>query len=83
MKKVKCFLSVLISEHNAKVLGGGGEKLTQSRLAAETGLQPSAISRLCQNKVRQYDSGVIDKICDFFDCEVGDLLRRVDVTAND
>jgi len=40
----------------------------------KTGISRNTISNLYHDKVRRIDYNVIEKMCDLFDCETGDLL---------
>ncbi len=48
--------------------------LTQRQLARETELSTTTVNQLCRNKVKRIDVGTVDKLCDYFGCEVGDLF---------
>jgi DNA-binding Xre family transcriptional regulator len=51
-----------------------GKMITQDKLAEATGVSQSAISRWLRQYVDRYDAEVIVKFCEYFECEVGDLL---------
>ncbi len=40
----------------------------------ETGIAWSTLNSWANNHVSRYDSPVIQALCDYFDCQVGDLL---------
>lgn len=51
-----------------------GRKITYKEIARETGLAESTVARLKSNsKGIRYD--VLDRLCAFFDCTPGDILR--------
>ncbi len=66
---IKCKLWVLMGER----------KLNVTELARETGLPRSSIDALYKDEAQRVDLGVIDRLCEYFGCEIGDLLER---TAN-
>jgi len=69
MVKLKNRLATLIEEKQKE-----GKVITQDKLAAETGVSQSAISRWMGQKVDRFDADIIEKFCVYFDCDVGDLL---------
>ena len=54
----------------------GERKLTTTQLAEETGLTRASIRRLYKETAQRVDLDVLDKLCEYFDCEPGDLLKR-------
>ncbi len=50
------------------------KKVSQYKLAKETGIAASTLSNLCNNKTSSVQFSVLDKICDVLDCEVSDIL---------
>lgn len=76
---MKCLLPVLINQYNNQIFASGGERLTQSLLSEKTGIAASTISRLFNGSAQRYDAQTVEKLCAFFDCQVGDLLALVDV----
>ena len=61
-----CRLAVLMAEKDPK--------LSQSRLAEETGLGIATVSRLFNNKFDRVDRNTIEVLCRYFDRDVGDLF---------
>jgi putative transcriptional regulator len=41
-----------------------------------TGLDRTSLSRLYHDKTKMVNLESLDKLCDLFDCEPGDLLKR-------
>ena len=76
---MKCLLPVLINQYNNQIFVTGGERLTQTSLSEKTGIAASTISRLFNGTAQRYDAQTVEKLCAFFDCQVGDLLALVDV----
>lgn len=64
---VKCHLSKLMGE----------EKLRIADLARETGLNRNTITRLYHETATRIDLDTIETLCEFFECEVGDLFEFV------
>ena len=51
--------------------------LTRAALSEHTGLTSAAIRGLCENTAKRYDIDTLAAICDFFECEIADLLEKV------
>ena len=64
-RKVYCRLQELMQEKN----------INQSELAIELGIARTTVIRLFHNNCERIDLDVIEKLCLYFECEVGDLLR--------
>ncbi|MGL1956411.1 MAG: helix-turn-helix transcriptional regulator [Colwellia sp.] len=65
---IKCHLARLMGERKMKVMD----------VARETGLNRNTITLLYKETAQRIDLEAIDKLCQLFDCEVKDLLERVD-----
>lgn len=76
---MKCLLPVLIDKYNSEIFLSGGDRLTQSSLSEKTGIAASTINRMYNGSAQRYDSAVLERLCTFFQCQVGDLLALVDV----
>lgn len=50
--------------------------LTFRRLAHLVRLSPDTLNRIANQKVTRIDHETIEKLCDFFDCELQDLIVR-------
>jgi DNA-binding Xre family transcriptional regulator len=55
-------------------------KIPYREIHAKTGIAESAISAWMNNKVKYYDANTIDRLCEFYDCEPGDLIIRTNGT---
>ncbi len=66
MKKMFCRLAVLMAEKDPK--------LSQIRLAEETGLGGTTVYRLFHNKFDRVDRNTIEVLCRYFDKDIGDLF---------
>jgi len=65
---VRCHLARLMGEKKYKIVD----------VARATGLNRSTVTLLYKESARKIDLDVIDKLCDLFGCEVGELLEKVD-----
>ncbi len=50
------------------------KNITRYELAKRTGIQYQIIDNYYKNKVKRYDSYVLDRICDALDCEISDII---------
>jgi len=64
---VRCNLSRLMGEKKLKVID----------VARETGLHRNTITLLYKETATRVDLETIEKLCELFDCEVGELFERV------
>lgn len=64
---VRCHLARLMGEHKMKVVD----------VARETGLNRNTVTLLYKETAQRIELDAIDKLCELFNCEVGDLLERV------
>lgn len=65
---IRCHLSRLMGEKKLKIID----------VARETGLNRSTVTLLYNETVQRIELDAIDKLCDLFDCEVADLLERIE-----
>ena len=49
--------------------------ISRYELAKRTGIQYQIIDNYFKNKVKRYDSFVIDKICSALDCDISDIIE--------
>jgi DNA-binding Xre family transcriptional regulator len=68
--KLKNRLFVLLNEKEREL----GRNIPQAELARELGTTTSTISRWMGNRIERFDAPVVEKMCDYFKCKVGDLL---------
>ncbi len=64
---VRCHLSRLMGERKMKIID----------VARETGLNRNTITLLYKEDAKRIDLDAIDKLCNLFGCEIGDLLEYV------
>ncbi|MDO6841984.1 helix-turn-helix transcriptional regulator [Paraglaciecola chathamensis] len=63
---IKCHLARLMGERKMKVMD----------VARETGLHRNTVTLLYKETAQRIDLDAIDKLCELFECEVGELLER-------
>ena len=68
-------LNGVIRCHLARLMGERKMKITD--VARETGLNRNTVTLLYKETAQRIDLEAIDKLCDLFDCEVGELLEQV------
>ena len=49
--------------------------VSRYELAKRTGIQYQIIDNYYKNRVKRYDSFVLDRICDALDCSIADILE--------
>jgi putative transcriptional regulator len=74
MKRMHCELAVLMAQRD--------QRLSQRQLAADLGLSVATINKLYNGRplTARIDPDTVEKICNYFNCEIGDLfvLRSVE-----
>ena len=60
----------------------GERKLNVTELARETNLPRSTIDGLYKDEAQRVDLQAVDKLCEYFGCEIGDLFERVESTSS-
>lgn len=78
-REIRCKLPELIDNWNLRRsnLGETKKRLSQRKLAEETGLALTTIHNLYHDRVQMFDRGTMEALCKFFNCEIGDLLEIV------
>lgn len=77
---IYCRLKNLIAEKEFKER----RKITYKVIQDETGLSSTTIAKLLAYKgVQRIDGSTLDKLCEFFGCQVGDILTYVPDTLVD
>ena len=64
---IRCHLSRLMGEHKMKI----------ADVARETGLTRNTVTLLYKETANRLELDAIDKLCELFQCEVGELLEYV------
>ncbi len=49
--------------------------ITRYELSKRTGIQYQIIDNYYKNKVKRYDSFVLDRICDALNCKIDDIIQ--------
>jgi putative transcriptional regulator len=62
---IKNRLAILMAEHGIK---------TMTEFSDKTGLDKNTISNWYNQKVTRFSSETLEIMCEFFNCQVGDLL---------
>lgn len=65
---IRCNLSRMMGERKLKVMD----------VARETGLHRHTLTALYKETAQRVELDAIDKLCEFFNCEVGELFERVE-----
>jgi len=65
---IKCHLSKLMGEKKVKIID----------VARETGVNRGTITRLYHETASRVELEVIDALCRYLECEVGELFELVD-----
>ncbi len=60
---------MLTLEHMLQIRG-----MTRYELAKRTGIQYQIIDNYYKNKVKRYDSYILDRICEALDCQIQDVI---------
>ncbi|MBP7179167.1 MAG: helix-turn-helix transcriptional regulator [Moraxellaceae bacterium] len=63
---IHCRLHLLMAERRINI----------SELHRETGISRTLLSLMYKDEVSRIDIESLDKLCDFFDCDVADILTR-------
>lgn len=50
-------------------------KISKNKIVLGAGVQRTQLQKYCQNKVARVDLGVLARLCDFFQCELSDLMH--------
>lgn len=65
---IRCHLSRLMGERKMKI----------ADVARQTGLNRNTVTLLYKETATRVDLEAIDKLCELFECEVGELLERTE-----
>ncbi|MFV5264560.1 helix-turn-helix domain-containing protein [Acinetobacter courvalinii] len=70
---IRCHLARMMGEHKMRI----------ADVARETGLSRATVTLLYKETAQKVDLDVLDKLCDLFDCSIGDILERKTVPKPD
>ena len=62
---IKCHLSRIMGERRVKI----------AELARLTGIHRNTLTLLYYEKTQRMELDALDKLCEFFECSVGDILE--------
>jgi len=51
--------------------------MNKSELSRKTGIGPNAISEICNNMNERINIAYLDKICEYLECDISDILEYV------
>ncbi len=51
--------------------------ISRYELAKQTGIQYQIVDNYYKNKVKRYDSFVLERICNFLNCEIAEIIEFV------
>ena len=58
------------------------QKITYDRILAETGISKSTLAKMANDKALFISVNALNQICNFFDCQAGDLFVFVRDSEN-
>lgn len=70
LPKLKNRLFLLINEKEIRE----NRRITYAQISEATGIGMSVLSRWAQNQVDRFDSHVVVRLCEYFECDLSDLL---------
>jgi putative transcriptional regulator len=53
-----------------------GQKITYESLGAQVGLSKNTLARLAEGKTDRIEFSTLDKLCRYFQCQIGDLIEH-------
>lgn len=75
---MKSNLSILMGQKSQR----DGRRITLRTVAEETGLTKHTVYKIADNTIREYPKMAIEKLCDYFGCQLHELLTLVDSPEN-
>jgi putative transcriptional regulator len=73
MGKIVCRIKILIAEKETEE----GRSISYRDIRDATSISQNALSDLAQGKTTRYYANTLIKLCEYFNCQVGDLLVYV------
>ena len=67
MKQLRCRIRILMAEREPP--------LTQTQLISELGVGSNTISKLYHNSFKRIDVETVEKLCNYFKCDISDLFE--------
>ncbi len=65
----------MIKNHLSKLMGE--KRITITEVAKCTGMSASTISNLYNEKVKRLDFDTLEKLCEFFNCNIEDIIEYI------
>lgn len=65
---IRCHLARMMGEHKMRI----------ADVARETGLSRATVTLLYKETAQKVDLEALDKLCELFNCEIGELLERAE-----
>ncbi len=65
----------MIKNHLSKLMGE--KRITITEVAKSTGMSASTISNLYNEKVKRLDFDTLEKLCEFFNCNIEDIIEYI------
>lgn len=69
---IRCHLARMMGEHKMRI----------ADVARETGLSRATVTLLYKETAQKVDLEALDKLCELFNCSIGELLERTTPTTN-
>lgn len=69
-RKIRNRLLELMQERERKI----GRRLKQHDIATFVGVRDHTIINWIRNETNRYEGQIIERLCDYFNCEISDLL---------
>lgn len=76
---MKSNLSILMGQKSQR----DGRRITLRTVADETGLTKHTVYKIADNSIKEYPKMAIEKLCQYFGCELHELLTLVDSTTSE
>lgn len=70
MAKIRNRFKILLAQKESR----DGRNYTYRDIYAETGVSPTTLTAFARDDVSRFDEITLVKLCDWFDCELSDLL---------
>lgn len=77
-RKLKNRFLILLTEKERKL----GRRIPQSEVAREIDVANNTILNWIKNDLNKFDRVVVESLCEYFECEIGDLLY-MEIVFND
>lgn len=75
MKQLRSNIKVLIAQKAQRE----ERRISIRGLSAELGISTYTLYALVDNKLNEYPKDVLEKLCNYFECAIGDLLTLEEV----